>query len=302
MDVEALYRQSLESLDEGRFEEARELGHQLLKLRFSGAFEVLARAFHGQGNLPVAIQVLENGVKEAPIWPLWLQLGNCRSEFGDLEGALEAYREARLCPGAEVDQILFNEAMMRLRFGNKEKAIELFGQVHKDSEDKRLRVVALTHRLTTLVRLDRVTEAMMELGEARLHDADNAELLSSLAFELLERGDEGNALNLAFQALGLRRSGPVARIVRLLQGEECKQATLFQVSFQGRFPEENLDFRKESKVFAETSEEAEQLARAFEPPDVRGELTTEAVTALPGETSTRKGVDWSSGLIFYERT
>lgn len=299
MSIELLYQQALERLEQGRLREAREMGHQLLKQRFSGAFEILAKSFHGEGNLPVAIQVLESGVKEAPIWPLWLQLGNYRSEFGDLQGALEAYREARDCPGAEVDQVLYNEAMMRLRFGNKEKALELFRRVHRETEDKRLRVVALTQRLTLLVEMDRVTEALFELGEAYLHESDNAELLSKLAFLLLDKGDRSTALNLALQALGLRRSGPVARVVRMIQGEECEEASLFRVSFRGRFPEEDLDFLKESKVFAESSEEAERLAREFEPADVRDELTTEVVSLLPGETSTRKGVDWSSGLIFY---
>jgi tetratricopeptide (TPR) repeat protein len=298
MNVEELYQQALECVEQGRLGEARELGHQLLKLRFSGAFEILAKSFHGEGNLPTAIQVLESGVREAPIWPLWLQLGNYRSEIGDLQGALDAYREARDCTGSEVDQILYNEAMMRLRFGNKEKALELFRRVYQDTRDKRLRVVALTQRLTLLVEMDRVTEALFELGEAYLHDSDNAELLSKLAFLLLEKGDHPAALNLALQALGLRRSGPVARVVRMIQGEECEKASLFQVSFRGRFPEENLDFRKESNVFAESDEEAERLAREFEPPDVRDELTTESISVVSNETSNRKGVDWSSGLIF----
>ena len=189
MNVEELYQQALECVEQGRLGEARELGHQLLKLRFSGAFEILAKSFHGEGNLLTAIQVLESGVREAPIWPLWLQLGNYRSEIGDLQGALDAYREARDCTGSEVDQILYNEAMMRLRFGNKEKALELFRRVYQDTRDKRLRVVALTQRLTLLVEMDRVTEALFELGEAYLHDSDNAELLSKLAFLLLEKGD-----------------------------------------------------------------------------------------------------------------
>lgn len=299
MNIEQLYQQALECVGQGKFSEARELGHQLLKRRFSGAFEILAKSFHGEGNLPVAIQVLESGVKEAPIWPLWLQLGNYRSEFGDLQGALEAYREARESPGAEVDQILYNEAMMRRSFGNKEKALDLFHQVHQETQDKRLRVVALTQRLTLLVEMDRVTEALMELGEAYLHESDNAELLSKLAFLLLDKGDRSTALNLALQALGLRRSGPVARVVRMIQGEECEKATLFEVKFRGRFPEDNLDFLKESKVFAEDAEEAERLALEFEPADMRADLIVESVSAHSGETSTRKGVDWSSGLIFF---
>jgi tetratricopeptide (TPR) repeat protein len=297
--VEELYQQALESLERGQFRQARELGHQLLKLRFSGAFEVLARSFHGEGNLPVAIQVLENGVQEAPVWPLWLQLGNYRSESGDLVGALEAYRHARACPGAETDQIVFNEALMRLTFGNKEKALELFLEVSKSANDPKLRVVALTHRLTTLVEIDRVTEALLELGEAQLHDQDNAELLSKLAFQLLDRGDHSNALNLARQALGLFRAGSVARVVRLLEGEECDQARLFKVCFQGVFKEEDdLEFSKESRVFAESPEEAEKLAREFEPVDVRSDMVTKLVEELPGDTATRKGVDWSSRLVF----
>jgi tetratricopeptide (TPR) repeat protein len=295
--VEQLYQQARECLDRGQFREARDLGHQLLKLRFSGAFEILAESFHGEGNLPVAIQVLESAVREAPVWPLWLQLGNYRSESGDLVGALEAYQKASACPGAETDQILLNEALMRLRFGNKEKALELFLKVSKGAEDRKIRVVALTHRLTTLIELDRVTEALLELGEAYLHDQDNAELLSKLAFQLLEKGDSANALNLAKQSLGLRRAGTVARVVRLLEGEECERASLFLVRFGGVFREEgDLRVTKESKVFAESSKEAERLAREFEPADVRGDLFVQLIEELP-ETANRKGVDWSSGLI-----
>jgi len=298
LTIDKLYEDSLKLLEQGRFAEARELGHRLLKQRFSGAFEVLARAFHGEGQLAVALQVLESGVKEASVWPLWLLFGNYRSESGDLEGALEAYEQARACPGAERDQILFNEALMRLRFGNREKALELFWQVYADSKDQKLRVVALTHRLTTLVELDRVTEALMELGEAYLHESDNAELLSKLAFQLLEKGDRNNALNLALQALGVRRAGEVPRVVRLIQGERSERARLFEVKFRGSFPEEDLNFSKCSKVYADDAQEAEALAREFEPPDVRGDLTLESVAEIEGEVSEWKGVDWSSGLIF----
>lgn len=300
MNVDELYQQALEAIERGLYKQARELGHQLLKLRFSGAFEILARSFHAEGNLPVAIQVLESAVKEAPIWPLWLQLGNYRSEVGDLVGALNAYQNARACPGAEVDQVDLNEALMRLRFGNKEKALELFLKVSKGADDRKLRVVALTHRLTTLIDLDRVTEALLELGEAYLHDQDNAELLSKLAFLLMEKGDAANALNLAKQSLGLRRAGSVARVVRLLEGEECTGAKLFSVRFEGEFKEEgNLRFYKQSKVYAESADEAERLARDFEPADVRADLTLQSVEEL-AETAHKKGVDWSSGLIFME--
>ena len=194
-NIESLYEQAKDFLEEGRFSEARDLGHQLLKARFSGAFEILASSFHGEGALDVAITVLQNAVREVPqVWLLWMQLGNYLSESGRLLEAVESYQRAKACPGAEIDQVDLNEAMMRLLYGNKERALELFEQVVKHTSDNRIRLVALKHRLSTLIELGRVTEAMMELGEAYLHDSDNAELLTTLSQKLLEVGDHVNAL------------------------------------------------------------------------------------------------------------
>jgi tetratricopeptide (TPR) repeat protein len=304
VSIEKLYAQAKSLLDSGEFKEAKELGHQLLKMRFSGAFEILAKAFHGEGELPIALRVLENGVQEAPqIWTLWLQLGNYRSESGDLVGALKAYEIARRCPGSEADQIDFNEAIMRLTFGNKEKGLEILQRVIRETDDKELRLVSLIHRLTTLIELDQVTEALMELGEAYLHEADNAELLTSLALKLLEKGDRTNALNLAKQALGLKRAGDAARVVRLIQGEVSQYSQLFEVTLRGKIEDEDnrwLHFFKTSKVYADSEEEAVQLARDFEPPDVRPHLALEKVSSPGDESGEPKGVDWSSVLDFFE--
>ena len=303
MDIQNLYSLAQERLAEGRYGEAKELGHQLLKLRFTGAFEILAKAFQGAGEIEVAVRVLESGLQEAPtVWLLWLQLGNYRSELGDLNGAVEAYNQARSCPGAESDQIDFNEAFMRSKYGNKATALELFRKVYRETEDKKLRVVALTHRLTTLIELDEITEALMELGEAYLHEADNAELLSKLAFQLLDKGDEKSALNLAKQALGLRRAGEVARVVRLLEGQLSESSRLFEVKLRGQIEGETemLYFHKISRVYADQDEEAMKIALDFEPPDLKEELFVERVDLLEIQPDQRKGVDWSSALLFYQ--
>lgn len=304
MSLESIYIEAKRALEEKRFQQARDLGHQLLKMRFSGAFEILAQSFLGEGQPEIALRVLENGVDEAPqVWSLWLQLGNCRSEIGDLIGAVEAYDRARKCPGAERDQIDFNEAYMRLRFGNKERALEGFQRLVEGTKDRKLRLVALIHRLSTLIELGRVTEALMELGEAYLHDADNAELLTKLSSKLLAIGDEANALNLAKQALGLKRAGEAARVVRLIEGRESQRAGLFMVRLRGQLEEEDgrrLGFWKSSKVYAEGEEQAAQAAMDFEPPDLRPELKVESVDKLEEAGEQRLGVDWSSSPEFEE--
>ena len=294
--IDQLYTEAKELLDCRRFQEARELGHKLLKLRFSGAYEILAKSFQGEGQLAIAVQVLESGVTEAPqVWLLWLQLGNYRSETGDLEGALKAFSQARGLPEAETEQIDFNEAILRLRFGNPEKALELFKKLEK-SRDSKLKIVALTHRLCTLIELDRITEALMELGEAYLHESDNASLLGTLSFKLLEKGDKPNALNLAKQALGLKRSGAVARVLRLLEGEHSEHCHLYEVEFQGTQELESSSqrFQKSSKVYADNKKEAQNLAWNFEPKDLRAKLTLKVIKELESAQATHKGVDWSS--------
>lgn len=296
MDIGALYQRAKDELAQGQFKQARDLGHQLLKARFSGAYEILAKSFHLEGQLELALKVLESGVQDAPeVWLLWLQLGNYRSEARDLNGAVEAYAKARALPAADKPQIDFNEAFLRLSFNNKDRGLELLEGVIKTTEDKKLKLVALKHRLTTLIELDRVTEALMELGEAYLHDADNAELLTTLAFKLMEHGDRLNALNLAKQALGLRRAGTVARVVRLLQGEVSEKAGHFVVTLAGKLEDEDQthNFRKVSKVYADSEDEAVELARNFEPPDLRAGLKLLSVRRDEGSHHEAKGVDWS---------
>lgn len=294
--IDELYSDAQEKLNKNNFKDARELGHKLLKLRFSGAYEILAKSFHGEGQLPIAIQVLENGVTEAPqVWLLWLQLGNYRSEANDLTGALTAFEQARKLPGVDLEQVDFNEAFLRLRFGNPEKAIELFKHLRK-ARDPKIKMVALTHHLTTLIELERITEALMELGEAYLHESDNAALLSTLAFKLLEKKDTDNALNLAKQALGLKRSGEVARVLRLLEGQQSDHACLFEIDFEGTQTLQGSphDFHKTSRVYADNEEEAQQLVLDFEPPDIKSQLQITAIRLLEPTIQAHKGVDWSS--------
>lgn len=299
-DISALYQEAQRCVEKGRYKQARDIGHQLLKARFTGAYEILARSFHGEGKLPIAIQVLESGVQEAPdVWLLWVQLGNYRSEAGDLNGALQAYARAKSCTGAETEQVDLNEALLRLERGNREKGLELLSVVIQQSSDPRIRLVALKHRLGALIEEERIPEALLELGEARLHDADNAELLTTLAFKLMDKKDHTNALNLAKQALGLKRAGEAARVLRLLEGEEAETCSRYEVVLRGRIEDEKVyHFLKRSTVFAESPKEATEFALGFEPPDVRSDFQVESVEMVERDCPGPKGVDWSGELEF----
>ena len=304
MNVDELYQKAQILLHEGRNKEAREVGHQLLKLRFSGAFEILARSFHQEGALPVAIQVLESGTREAPsVWLLWMQLGNYYSEAGRYGEAVEAYQAAKGCPAADTEQILFNEALLRLKLSSREKGLTLLSELIRSTESKEMRLAALTHRLSALVESEHLTEALIELGEAFLHDSDNAEILTKLSLQLLSQGDEKNAVNLARQALGLKRAGQAASVLRQVEGETSERCFLYRVVLRGRLEEEDgpiYHFHKTAKVYARNEAEASAFAVDFEPEDVRAELEVRELVKLDGPTEDRLGVDWSSGLMFFD--
>lgn len=304
MNVEKLYQKAQELLHEGRNIEARDVGHQLLKLRFSGAFEILARSFHQEGALPVAIQVLESGTREAPsVWLLWMQLGNYYSEAGRYGEAIEAYQRARGCPAADTEQIVFNEAILRLKLSSREKGLALLSDLIRTTESKEMRLAALTHRLSALVESGQLTEALMELGEAHLHDSDNAELLTKLSLQLMDQADGKNAVNLARQALGLKRAGLAASVLRQVEGESCEGCFMFRVLLKGRLEDEDgptYHFHKEAKVYARDEKEASTFAVDFEPEDVRPELEVVELVKLDGPFEEKLGVDWSSGLMLFE--
>lgn len=304
MNVEQQYQKAHELLNEGKNLEARDVGHQLLKQRFSGAFEILARSFYQEGALPVAIQVLESGTQEAPtVWLLWMQLGNYYSEADRYGEAIEAYQRAKSCPTADTEQIVFNEAVLRLKFNTREKGLALLSDLIRTTESKEMRLAALTHRLGALVESGQLTEALMELGEAHLHDSDNSEVLTRLSLKLLGQSDEKNAVNLARQALGLKRAGQAASVLRQVEGEASEGCFLFRVVLRGRLEEEDgktYHFHKTARVFARDEKEAAALAVHFEPEDVRPDLEVVELEKLDGPFEEKLGVDWSSGLMLFD--
>jgi len=59
----ALYDTAMEQLQVGAYQDALELGAEMIKLPFSGGFEVAAIAYAGLGRLDQAIFVLQKGVQ-----------------------------------------------------------------------------------------------------------------------------------------------------------------------------------------------------------------------------------------------
>ena len=81
-------------LEECQPSKALKIGEKLRKLKYSGAFEIIARAYADLEKIDRAVKVLEEGVKKASdVWRLWQLLGNYYSETKKYQKAFQSYEK-----------------------------------------------------------------------------------------------------------------------------------------------------------------------------------------------------------------
>ncbi len=138
--TERLMHQALGLIEEERFTAAHQIARQLEELRYSGAFEVAARAFLGEGEPEQAVAALERGLALAPeVWSNWQLLGNTLSDLGRFDAAAAAYGRAFACPVHDADSLHFNQAVLASRRGEPEKVLALAAAL----ADPELRLLAV---------------------------------------------------------------------------------------------------------------------------------------------------------------
>ena len=167
---ERLMHQALELIEEDQFAAAHEIARQLEELRYSGAFEVAARAYLGEGEPEEAVAVLQRGLELAPeVWSNWQLLGNTLSDLGRFDDAAAAYERAWACPAKDPDSLRFNQAVLASRRGQAEQVLALAATL----VDPELRLMVVPARLRALQALGRPEEAE-KLGAATLASRDEA--------------------------------------------------------------------------------------------------------------------------------
>ncbi len=101
------------------------IGAQLERERYSGAFDLAAQAYAGLGKLDEAIAVLQRGVDLAPeAWLNWQLFGNSLSDAGRYDEAA-AYRSALACERVLAGSIHLNQAILAERRGDFSEALRL---------------------------------------------------------------------------------------------------------------------------------------------------------------------------------
>jgi tetratricopeptide (TPR) repeat protein len=284
-EAQELTDRAFDALHEGDLESAQELTRQLKAMNFSSCFELQALIHLEENERDAAIAELREGVAKAPgAWPLWDLLGNCLSDNGEYESALECYAH-----GLELDLddeargfLQFNRAMVFSRMGRTDEAQRVLDQVPAEAlaENRGLRwhveglqlcLLADREDCSALIeRADLLTSelANLEIEELQENAKEHSIFWAMGGRALLKCGHTEDALEWAQMAVNVDRTNVAAyALLRDASPELPKGARYFSVLLEGEFEaEDNTSFFTSYVVIARVAEEAEQIALEMEAP------------------------------------
>jgi Flp pilus assembly protein TadD len=309
MDQKAVLEKMQEAeaaLDRDDTDAALALGRTLVEARFSGGFEIVARAHLQAGRGDAAIQALQEGTRVAPAaWPLWGFLGSLLGQAKRYDEAIAAFVRAAECPGARRRVLAFDHAVALASAGRLADAFSVAeSAVGADGNPEAPGLL-----LEILQSLGRNDEAVSR-GRAFLtsvgdDDPGRAKLLSTLARAELETGDRTAATAHVAEAIRLDRRDPgAAWVVRALRAQKSPTACRIRLTVAGAWPEpspqgEPLGFLSLIHVIADSPEHALELAREFERPEVAPTLTIDSAQIGDPQPDRLVGVYQVDGRVFF---
>jgi tetratricopeptide (TPR) repeat protein len=312
--VDELMDEAWECLGSYETERAFEIGKELLDMRFSGGFEILALAHLQQEEIDEAIQILEEGTRKAQqVWRLWQLLGNCYSDVDRFNDAMRAYEQALAADDPDESQIHLNIAISLSRMGQHERSnAEL---TYVTSEETKARAAAIrVGNYADLQRWQAVLEeapravAQLEEHEDEYSAEDIGRILGRLSQALYETGNQKEAFDTARRALLLMRRNEIAmKVIRLCKARSIEDGDdMFRIMTQGKWfepfedDEEIPEFYKNYMVLAKDVYQALEFAREIEPDGVGETLQLSEFKRFPTDAPLDfRGVYAQDGYIFY---
>lgn len=117
------YERAQRAIEAERFDEALGLAKRLHELRYTGGFEIEARALVGKGEIDAAITVAERGANRfSQVTFLWSFLGELYSNAGRYEEARQAFLSFRH-HGGDPGIAAYNMAVVEGRDGRPEESL-----------------------------------------------------------------------------------------------------------------------------------------------------------------------------------
>ncbi len=313
-----LMDEGFEAIENFQYEEAIKIGEKLKKIKHSSAFEILALAYHQEDNNPKAIEILQEGVRVAPVvWRLWQLLGNYQSENQLYEESQNSFQKARECPDPDLNSISYNSSLEYLKGGNYKEAKNQCSLVDcsqlKAEGDHELLIFVLSLNISISNNLGQFEESKTifnsTLSEKIDFDSYNqavSDLYTSYAETLFKTGNSKEALEYLWKAIELHKNnGRASWLIREIEGRFSENSKYFRILIEGVWHQpfegesENPGFYTSYDVVADTLDDALDLIKRFEPTDIEHSLKIDEHEILENIPENPQGIYSTSGYSFF---
>lgn len=314
---EVLIAQGYDFLAAEEYQDAREVGHALIRQGEEAGYRIAAQAYAGVDEWDKAIHILREGIDAMPDeWHLWLQLGNFLSDKEDFQGAMDAYEKAIACPGVQTDWIRINQAVLMFRQGEVEESLNTLQQV----TDPEVLSDAFALQLNLLDQLGQHA-LIIELAKEELEhipspeDEEAASTLSRICATIAtacwyEEKEQAEILHYLRQSIVYDRSNPdAAWLFREMDPQFSDSPIYFELVVQGTLVAEEVSEELESQTFlttygvvADSEEEALNYIKTFEIDAIdKKSLRIVSQETEAADTEDAKGIYVVGGFGFFEQ-
>ncbi|MCE7873537.1 tetratricopeptide repeat protein [bacterium CPR1] len=271
---EKLIGKGLEALESRDYPGAARAGQDLIELRHSYGFELLARCHSDQGQTDEALRVLDEGLLRVPgHWRLLELKAIALSDGERCEQALPFYRAALEADNTRIESVRYNLGLTLQRMGRTEEAIEQFRQAEEVSEACSDLWVLIR---TSLIGASAPAEALAlaERAVAEMEASGAVEGLGrvkqSLGGALVAAGQREKALELAHEMLSLWDE-EAFWILRQADDRRSGTASSYRAMFEGVFFD-GRPFYRTYQLVAESPDDLLEQARSVENRELRDSL------------------------------
>lgn len=314
------------ALEDGDVEGALVIADLLRARNHPASFELIALAHSEDDEDDEALKVAQEGTEAHPdAWRLWHLTGNLLADDDRFDEAHAAYTTALGCPDVDVDAVRLSVAVAYEGDDRFDEALATLDALDAPEPDVRFEAVSLRLDIYNAQNDFDATAALAQSIIDQAPDEDDpdfdpddedpsvppdelvAHCHASLGLVSWLRDKDAEAtLGHAWNAIDLERGESLALwLIRQAEDKRSEQAHLFKLSLEGSWPETfspdvgQLGFRVQYFVVADSSDDALELARRFEPEPVRDSLWITNVDQLQARPEQLLGVYRISSYLFF---
>lgn len=312
-EIDQLSNRAWALISEDSYEDAQQLGQQLIEANEEAGYRILAMVHAAQEQHEAALDLIEQGVAHMPqSWQMRLLLGNLLSDAGDFDRAMQVFEQAKALPGAELYWIQINQAVVHGRRGEIDQALNLLQQVEhpeaiNEAFEIQLGLLDSVGRHDLIIDLAEEDLDLLQPPNNEEEAATLSRILSHIATAYWYEEHDGDEVeHYLRQAIAFDRSNPDA--LYLLREQDpifSEQAQVFALMVKGvifepdeQGLEQQVEFITSYEVIADDEGEALDLIRRFEIPEIDPDsLQIEVVEPRPNEDGEPKGVYQTGDLL-----